>query len=214
MGRFLIGFLLTFGLVTSVTSPVLALDFFMRKSNDGVLYASGDFEVGDSAKLKKYLRKARQKPHTAWLESPGGVSVEGLLVGKTFRNYGLATHIPAKSDCASACVLAFIGGVIRSKHPAGRLGVHNGSMAFSDEYIDELKEVLLDDDMNIDDKLRIITILAETATARSMALKANYVQIMGVSMQVLFPSTETLHTDIDWLSDKELRQYNVINLVN
>ena len=186
----------------------------MRKSNIGVLYASGDFEVGDNDKLIKYLRKARKKPHTVWLESPGGVAVEGLLVGKTFRNHGFATHIPAKNDCASACVLAFIGGVIRSKDRKGRVGVHNGSMAFSDDYISKLKELLLNEKIDIDDKLRLITILTETATARAMALQANYVQIMGVSMQVLFPSTDTLHTDIYWLSDKELKKYNVVNVMN
>ena len=212
MGRVLIGSFLTFFYLCLISSPVFALDFHMRRSNVGVLYVSGAFEVGDTNRLKRYIQKAGIKPHTAWLESPGGVSVEGMGVGLAFRKYGIATHIPARSDCASACVYAFIGGVIRTKDRTGKIGVHNGSVANSDEYIDKLKEVLVDEDMDIDTKLRLITIIAETGAARSVALLANYVQKMGVSMEVLFPSTDTIHVDIDWLTDKELRAYNVVNV--
>lgn len=198
-------------LIFCTSASAQALTFHNVKGKDGFVYIKGGFEVGDSKRFEQYIERSYTKPHTALLESPGGVSVEGMKLGLIFRKYGMATYVPANSDCASACVYAFIGGVVRSKAKAGRIGVHNGSASSSEEYIGRLREIIVDDELKLDVKLQLITLVVETHAARSVALLANYVQRMGVSMDVLFPSTDTWHVDIKWLSSEELKVYNVIN---
>ncbi|WP_020591728.1 hypothetical protein [Kiloniella laminariae] len=214
MGRFLICFWAVL-LAIPFSMPVQALDYRIGTSGDSaIILAEGDFEEGDSDRLERLLRKARNKPHTVWLVSDGGAAHEGMLVGETIRAHKMATHVPNKVDCASACVLAFLGGVIRSKSSGGRIGVHMASAASSEEYISSLKEILLKPEYDLDARIQLITMINETYSARIMALMANYVQKMGVSLRVLFPSTATSHMDIHWLTDYELESYNVINTVN
>lgn len=59
------------------------------------------------------------------LEGPGGRAAVGYALFKLFRERKLATHVA--SSCASACTIAFLGGVERTVSPSGRLGFHRAS---------------------------------------------------------------------------------------
>ncbi|MCZ4279548.1 hypothetical protein O4H49_02085 [Kiloniella laminariae] len=214
MGRLVIRLWAAF-LVVLLSAPAQALEYRIGKSSDStIVLAEGDFEEGDSERLERLLRNSKDKPHTVWLVSDGGIAFEGMLVGETIRANRMATHVPDKVDCASACVLAFLGGVIRSKSPRARIGVHMASGMFNEDYVAKLKELLLDPEIKLDNRIQLIIMISEQNAARIMADMANYVQKMGVSLELLFPSTETDHVKIHWLSNRELKDYNVINIVN
>jgi hypothetical protein len=59
------------------------------------------------------------------LEGPGGRASVGLALFRQFRERKLATRVDR--GCASACTLAFLGGVTRTVSPSGRLGFHAAS---------------------------------------------------------------------------------------
>ena len=59
------------------------------------------------------------------LAGPGGRASTGFELFHLFRERKLATRVDA--GCASACTIAFLGGVERSISPGGRLGFHRAS---------------------------------------------------------------------------------------
>ena len=69
------------------------------------------------------------------LAGPGGRAATGFELFRMFRERKLATRVDG--GCASACTIAFLGGVERSIGPKGRLGFHRASfpgMGDSDMY--------------------------------------------------------------------------------
>ena len=69
------------------------------------------------------------------LAGPGGRASTGFELFRMFRERKLATRVDG--GCASACTIAFLGGVERSLGPKGRLGFHRASfpgMGDSDMY--------------------------------------------------------------------------------
>ena len=62
---------------------------------------------------------------TVILSGPGGRASVGFALFQMFRERKLATHV--SSTCASACTIAFLGGVERTVSPSGRLGFHAAS---------------------------------------------------------------------------------------
>jgi hypothetical protein len=63
----------------------------------------------------------------------------------------------------------------------------------------------------VHDSVRVIVALNEQTASTTMAAMANYLVKMGLSMRLLFPTTETSQFDIHWLTSSELRDYNVVN---
>lgn len=58
------------------------------------------------------------------LKSNGGDVLAAMKMGEIARAKGAATFVMNGSDCASACVLVFAGGVERLVFAGGRLGLH------------------------------------------------------------------------------------------
>ena len=58
--------------------------------------------------------------------SPGGNVYKAMDVGRLIRKLNLSTAQPRFQECASACSLAFLGGVQRYADP-GAIGVHKSS---------------------------------------------------------------------------------------
>lgn len=128
------------------------------------------------------------------------------------RERRLGTAVGAGAVCASACVFVLAGGVVRDVDPRARIGVHMASMMYDDEYIAALKSLLAEDlHASIDAKVRVIVALNEQQAGRVMAAIANYLARMGISMKLLFPTTETSAIDIHWLTRRELRDDNLAN---
>jgi len=65
------------------------------------------------------------------LEGPGGRASVGFALFDMFRRRKLATRVDG--DCASACTIAFLGGVQRTISPSGRLGFHRASFPGMDD---------------------------------------------------------------------------------
>ena len=90
------------------------------------LKIEGQIAAGDAAKVKAVLegkfgvsanrRSGRTPPDAertktivACLSGPGGSYLEGIKMGEIFAKYGVATVVPDKKTCESACAIAFLG---------------------------------------------------------------------------------------------------------
>jgi hypothetical protein len=103
--------------------------------------ALGELDVGISADGRKLLVSGAYGMHSeeavikaldqhpaireVVLEGPGGRAAVGFALFKLFRERKLATRVD--TSCASACTIAFLGGVDRTVSPSGRLGFHRAS---------------------------------------------------------------------------------------
>lgn len=130
-----------------LTSSVFAGKMtFERKSNGSRLAGStwiaaeGEISADSATDLENYLNTklnfANEKiEYEVHLNSPGGNLIGGIKLGEFFRKHRFTTYVAktvsdelgwftmADGVCASACAIAFIGGVERYSN-SGKLGVH------------------------------------------------------------------------------------------
>jgi hypothetical protein len=100
--------------------------------DDAVLRVSGSpdgktiFLVGklDPGSYLKFRRVAvgLPKANTVFLASPGGLVLEGYLIGTLVRERKMATYVDAW--CASSCTQIFIAGADRIVTPTAKVGFH------------------------------------------------------------------------------------------
>lgn len=97
----------------------------VRVSPDGsTLYVEGSYGLGGEDTVRQALEH-NPGVRTVVLAGPGGRISVGFELYELFRERKLATRVD--DECASACTIAFLGGVERSISPGGRLGFHRGS---------------------------------------------------------------------------------------
>jgi hypothetical protein len=108
-------------------------------------------------------------------------------------------------------VYAFVGGVIREVGRGGKVGVHMASLQASDGYIHRLRRVLLNTNLSLDDRIRLIVMLNEQYGAQAANASTMHLLKMGVSVRLLDVQVSTSHFDIHWLTPHELRDFNVTN---
>lgn len=82
---------------------------------------AGTIALGTTKALRAFLND-HPEITSLHLTSEGGNIYEGRGLGQVIRKAGLSTHVP--DHCASACLLAFIGGATRTLGPDAKLGFH------------------------------------------------------------------------------------------
>lgn len=95
---------------------------------------------GDSATLDRILQQ--QKHSEVWLNSGGGNSAEGQLIGRVLRKHGMAVRIKSGHRCASACTVAFLGGVIRTVEDGAQYLVHSRSAVLHAVPQEKLRKII------------------------------------------------------------------------
>ncbi|TMJ39000.1 MAG: hypothetical protein E6G89_10980 [Alphaproteobacteria bacterium] len=84
---------------------------------------TGEFDFGD---VIKFLRKTEGiQDAVVVLKGPGGNAVAGMQIGKAIRQKGFLTVVPPSTNCASACALAWLGGLPRFMAQDSRIGFHS-----------------------------------------------------------------------------------------
>ena len=97
----------------------------VRVGADGrTLHVEGSYGLGGAELVRRAL-DANPGIRTVVLAGPGGRLSVGFDLYEMLHERKLATRVD--DECASACTIAFLGGVERSISPGGRLGFHRGS---------------------------------------------------------------------------------------
>lgn len=162
---------------------------FERVPIDGsspVLLLKGEFTTSDNTdQLAREVAATGARLIT--FNSNGGNVATAMAYGRMIRSLGLSTLQLRSAECASACALAFVGGVNRQAEP-GAIGVHQSS--FSPETIVE----------------------GHTAVAAVQALTAQimtYLVEMDVDPKLLQLSLSVPSNDMRYLTASEMQSYKV-----
>ena len=179
-----------------------------------VLEARGTIHKDESKRLKSAL--TRHAPvHEVWLYSGGGVSVEGIRMGRHLRQQGLAVRIPKGSVCFSACSMVFLGGVLRAVDPGGYYGVHMWTRwrtSSAEKIVDSVIE--LNQKAPKKEVVRQVRDLLQSIERRNADYarqRANYLIEMSVSLRLMVPNVQTKASNQYWLCPNEMRSFNVTN---
>jgi hypothetical protein len=101
---------------------------FSYEQSTASVFARGKIDPGTAARLEQFLDVNRiGEGTTVHFHSPGGSLSEGMQLGQIIRKRRLNTNVGAEGAtgiCASACAIAFLGGVSRSVPPGSKYGVH------------------------------------------------------------------------------------------
>jgi hypothetical protein len=174
--------------LVSPSPSVAKLTFQPSKSNNGdiIVIVKGNFERGES--LTAFTKVVKEVGATVIsFDSGGGNVAKALALGREIRRLRLSTIQPRALECASACALAFMGGVNRFAEP-GAIGVHKFSFA-SEEKLETDAAVSAIQDVTAD----IVTYMIE----------------MGVEPALLRLSFRTEANDMRYLSGREMQEFNL-----
>ncbi|WP_395684912.1 hypothetical protein [Aestuariivirga sp.] len=141
---------------------------------------SGVFEDGDD---KKFTALVLDMDNAMVLfESPGGDLLAGLNIGRAIRLKEFATAVDAGVECASACGLAWLGGIKRYAHPDARIGFHAA-------YIENNGQA--------------------TETGAGNALVGAYLNQLSLPQSAIVYLTSAPPHDMQWLPLQEARNYGI-----
>lgn len=125
------------------TQPQMAFSHYTD-----TLYASGPIDADAGSRLKTFVGSNAITPGTVVaLSSSGGSVIGGIRLGNAIRELGLRTNVfryegastyrgedglaapitfdkNESTDCVSACVYAYLGGVQRHLYAGSRIGIH------------------------------------------------------------------------------------------
>ena len=175
------------------------------------LVVKGSIDQGDDQRLRRTIEGSGGEFDAVTLDSPGGRLIAGMALGRAIRQSKLATHVHGSHVCASACTFVLAGGVVRTAAPSARVGVHLATMSRSDEYISALRSALLNRDLTLDDRIRVVVEVNEELATRASFEQARYLQEMGISLNLLIPISKTEANKMHWLTRRELVEVNLIN---
>ncbi|MCF6112211.1 hypothetical protein [Mesorhizobium muleiense] len=173
------------------TAAQAGLQFQAGQTDSGFRYivVSGDFAYQDDLSVFETLARSNASVAVTF-QSPGGNIQRAMELGRLIRRLGLSTAQFRAVECASACSLAFLGGVVRYAEP-GAIGVHKSSFSG-------------DIPMSTEDAVSIVQqVTAETIT---------YMVEMGVDPALLQLSLQYDSDDVRYLSKSEMAKYKVVTL--
>ncbi len=156
------------------------------EGGDRFLIVSGAFEFSDDLSDFRAV-VAKEQPVFVVFDSPGGNVVKAIQLGRLVRALGLSTVQVRTFECASACSLAFLGGVSRAAQP-GSIGVHKSS--FSDT-----------SGLQTHDAVSVVQQLTADVIG--------YMMEMGVDPALLQLSLSYDSDDIRYLSGSEMTRFRV-----
>ena len=142
--------------------------------------------------------------------SLGGDRTEAMQLGHILRNLNAHTAVgqaivrSGKVElepglCASACVLAFMGGATRSIPKSARLGVHSWAPAYLAERGDEETDRTAKP-LGLDEIARI---------HRNTAVYLEYLETMGIDLRVAIPTLRTPFRDVTWVSPEQQKLWKL-----
>lgn len=178
--------------LVAATHPTSALEFKPVNSSSGSMpfvVVSGEFKADEP--LTGFMEAVTQSgAKVVTFNSPGGSVSTAIQLGRMIRALGLDTLQVRQMECASACSLAFMGGVKRLADP-GSIGVHRSS--FSPD----------------------ASVSTDVAVAGVQALTANiitYLNDMGVDPKLLAVALSYDKSDMRYLSASEMSELRVTNM--
>ena len=168
--------------IVSATAVTVNVETLTRTDGEPltIITLDGEFAFGDQQKFIDAALRADNA--VVMLNSPGGSTIAGIEIGKAIRLKGFATLVPDGFTCASACALAWLGGVPRFMSERARVGFHATSETQSGH--------------------------AEVSSVGNAAVGA-YLNQLGLPLSAVAYISEAQPSDIQWLSFSDARRVGI-----
>lgn len=115
--------LIALGGLLHLASPLHAATISTeQRDGTNVIVVSGALEDEDREKFERVAQQYSEA--RVFFKSPGGSVLAGVSIGEAIRLKGFSTGVRSGDVCASACALAWLGGVKRQLQRGSRLGFH------------------------------------------------------------------------------------------
>jgi hypothetical protein len=176
---------------------------FTRSGDSKNLVARGAINLETPTLFGALMASMRRAPGSSEsavieIDSPGGSLIGGMVLGRAIRAYGLSTSVRSGRECASACAIAFMGGVTRFVARDGKLGVHQFASPPTIKIPDSAKfpgqDVVAGQDL--------------------VGQLLDYAKEMGVSTDIIAIASRTPPSDIHWLSPEDIASSNLGEIVS
>lgn len=182
----LLGMLVGFAASILSAEAAVSIQKFSVDGGGTVLVVRGEFEFTDDP--RSLVSEARSSgARVVTFDSNGGNIHAAMAFGRAIRSLALDTVQVRSAQCASACALAYVGGVMRTAEP-GSIGVHRSSFS---------------GDARIDGHSAVAAVQAMTAEIMTYLIE------MGVDPKLLQLSLSVDSSDMRYLTASEMVQFGV-----
>lgn len=203
--RFAVAVVATWGALLAVPASAADIDIEfldMRPVEAPTIHVtlSGEIVSGDMIKLATELKKYNldeMRNILVMFDSHGGDLFEGIKIGTLLRNLDgliVSTQVGSidspNAICASACVLAYLGGGYRYLGSDGRIGVHRFS--YSNDDVDVTPHEAMAD------------------AQETSAMIVNHIERSRADTRLFDRMSSTAAEGIDWIPEDVLREWRVV----
>lgn len=180
-------------------------------SNSTWIYVEGEIASGDAKRFKEFLDdQGYWGNQRVVFNSTGGNVIDGIIIGALIRQKGFRTFVAktvpsgeysdiAPGMCASACVLAFAGGVERYIVEDSAVGVHRMSRNF--------------DDLEISQSVTVADLIENMSTTQLLiGLTLRHFLEMGLDPNIVSLMMGTSFDEMRWLNRNEMEATKILFL--
>jgi len=191
------------------------LDVSWMCADCSVVQAKGEFTEKTMEAYYDFVWHERFKKNIYFVfDSPGGSIKSALELGLVLRRLNINTIVGRAyvrngeveiepASCASACVLAFAGGVTRSMPKGSRLGIHRWAPADAETG---------DGKKPKKSKPRLMDEEGVANIQKQVALHLRYFQLMGIDLRIAIPLLETPYSGITWVTPRDQSLWNLVTI--
>jgi len=162
-----------------------AADIVVKPLEGGstLIAIDGELELGD---IDSFRAKAEPLPvgrTTVEFRSKGGRLLAGIRIGAQIRAKRFNTVVPDGAQCASACALAWLGGVRRFVGESSSVGFHTAY---------------------------ILKTAGPAESGPGNAILGAYLNQIGLSEEAILYITHAAPTSVQWMSLEEAAEYGIV----
>jgi hypothetical protein len=187
----------------TLAQPASALEISKHAKDNAetnAIQLKGRIDDGDTYELQVYIAGLAKKPNVViYLNSAGGNLREGMRLGRFFFQNKIETVVESKTQCASACALAFLGGrdesgkPRRTKASTGGVGFHSFSREFDK-----------DKNYSADDLKTVVQM-----TQNQVAVVAEYLKAVNADLDLLRIMLRATANEMNYLSNDDALAVNI-----
>jgi len=187
----------------TLAQPASALEISKHAKDNAetnAIQLKGKIDDGDTYELQVYIAGLTKKPNVVvYLNSAGGNLREGMRLGRFFFQNKIETVIESKTQCASACALAFLGGrddsgkPRRTKASTGGVGFHSFTREFDK-----------DKNYSSDDLKTVVQM-----TQNQVAVVAEYLKAVNADLDLLRVMLRAAANEMNYLSNDDALAANI-----
>jgi hypothetical protein len=180
-----------------------------------VVQATGEFTQKTMDVYYDFVWRERFKKNIYFVfDSRGGTMRSAMELGMVLRRLKVNTMVGRATirngaveiepaNCASACVMTYVGGVTRSMPKGSRLGVHRWIP------IDAASK---DGKPAKNSKPRLMNEETVASLQKQVAIHLKYFQSMDIDLRVAIPMLETPYSGITWVSSRDQSLWSLVTI--